>query len=83
MKSLVPAPVQADWLRSADFALSSTRPAGWSCRSRSPAELPRNCEVTECSANPYSRRLAAAAAANASPSVPAKAPSTLAPVPLA
>ena len=43
----------------------STLPVGWSCRSRSPVEVPRNVLVTECSANPYSFRPADGAASNA------------------
>ncbi len=52
VKSRVATPVQADRARSADLAFSSTRPVGWSCRSRSPAEVPRNVLSTWCSANP-------------------------------
>src|SRR6185437_7855657 len=76
VKSRVPAPAQAERARSADFAFSSTFPDGWSCRSRSPLELPRNSDVSECSANPYSFRPPDAAAPNASPSAPAKPRST-------
>ena len=49
-------PVQADRAMSADLAFSSTRPVGWSCRSRSPAEVPRKVLSIWCSANPYSFR---------------------------
>ena len=56
VKSRVATPVQAERAMSADLALSSTRPVGWSCRRRSPAEVPRNVLVSSCSANPYSFR---------------------------
>ena len=72
VKSLVPAPAHADRVRSADFALSSSRPSGWSYRSRTPAEVPRNVEVSPCSAKPYSLRPAPSAARRVSPSSAAK-----------
>ena len=52
VKSRVATPVQAERAMSADLAFSSTRPVGWSCRCRSPAEVPRNVLVSSCSANP-------------------------------
>src|SRR6185369_5935964 len=52
VKSRVDTPVQADRAMSADLAFSSTRPVGWSCRSRSPAEVPRKVLCSWCSANP-------------------------------
>src|ERR1039457_6429076 len=80
VKSRVAAPAHAELARSADFALSSALPVGWSCRSRSPVELPRNADVIECSAKPYSLRPAAAAASKASPSAPTNWPNTPGPV---
>ena len=68
VKSRVAAPVQAERAKSADFAFSSTRPAGWSCRSRSPVEVPRNVLTRSCSANPYSFRPVAWASRSVSPS---------------
>ncbi len=37
-------PAQAERVRSADLALSSSRPSGWSKRRRSPVEVPRKVE---------------------------------------
>ena len=76
VKSRVAAPVQAERVMSPDFAFSSTRPVGWSCRSRSPPEVPRNVLTRLCSANPYSFRSAAAASRSVSPSAAAKSRST-------
>ena len=76
VKSLVPCPAHADRARSADFAFMSTLPVGWSCRSRRPAEVPRNVLVTVCSAKPYSLRPVDCAAANAPPSSSANRPNT-------
>ena len=50
VKSAVPRPVQAEPPGSADLALMSALPVGWSWRSRSPLEVPRNVLVSECSA---------------------------------
>ena len=52
VKSRVATAAQAERAMSADLAFSSTRPVGWSCRSRRPAEVPRNVLVMSCSANP-------------------------------
>src|SRR5512142_2952855 len=52
VKSRVATPVQAERARSADLALSSTRPVGWSCRSRRPDVVPRKVLSIWCSANP-------------------------------
>src|ERR1700691_4679944 len=72
VKSRVAAPAHADRARSADLAFSSSRPDGWSWRSRNPAEVPTNVEVTPCSANPYSFRPAPSASRSVSPSCAAK-----------
>ena len=80
VKSRVATPVQADRAISADLAFSSTRPVGWSCRSRSPAEVPRKVLSIWCSANPYSFRLAPSAARSVCPSAAAKSRSTPIPV---
>ena len=72
VKSRVATPAQAERAMSADLAFSSTRPAGWSYRFRSPAEVPRNVLVSSCSANPYSFRSAASAARSVCPSAAAK-----------
>src|ERR1035437_9557410 len=71
LKSRVPWPAQAERAISADLALRSTFPVGWSCRSRSPVDVPVNVLTTECSANPYSFRPAVPAASSAWPSAPA------------
>ena len=76
VKSRVAAPVQADRVRSADFAFSSTRPVGWSYRRRSPREVPTNVLTRSCSAKPYSFRSAAWAWRSVSPSAAAKSRST-------
>src|SRR6185437_9967221 len=61
VKSRVAWPAQAEPPGSADLALISALPVGWSWRSRSPVEVPRKVLVSECSAYPYSFRPAAAA----------------------
>src|ERR1039458_9358170 len=71
-KSRVAAPAHAERSRSADLAFSSTRPVGWSCRCRTPAEVPRKVLFSSCSANPYSFLPAAWAARKVSPSAAAK-----------
>src|ERR1035441_10356989 len=69
-KSRVAAPAHAERSRSADLAFSSTRPVGWSCRCRTPAEVPRKGLFSSCSANPCSFLPSAGAAPNGSPFPP-------------
>ena len=77
VKSRVEAPAQVDSRRASAFAVSSTRPVGWSCRSRSPDDDPTKVLTSWCSANPNSSRPAARDRSNASPSAGANVASTL------
>ncbi len=76
MKSRVARPAHADRLRSGDLAFSSSVPLGWSCRSRSPVDVPTYVEVSSWLAKPYSSRPPARARANASPRAGAKSANT-------
>jgi hypothetical protein len=77
VKSRVPTPDHTERAKSGDLPLSSTRPEGWSCRSRSPVEVPRYVVAIECSAKPNSSSLRSRASPKASPSAGAKSPNTL------
>ncbi len=76
LKSRVARPAQAERVRSGDLAFSSSVPVGWSCRRRSPVEVPRYVDTSSWLAKPYSSRPPARARANASPSAGAKSANT-------
>ncbi len=76
LKSRVERPAHADLVRSGDLALSSSVPFGWSCRSRSPVDVPTYVDTSSWLAKPYSSRPPARARAKASPSAGAKSANT-------
>src|SRR4051794_1011242 len=76
VKSRVPVPAHTERPKSGLLPLSSTRPVGWSWRSRRPVEVPRYVVAMECSAKPNSSSSRSRAAPNASPSAGANSRKT-------
>ena len=76
LKSRVLCPTQDERDQSAVLPVTSIRPVGWACLTRTPVEVPRYVVCSWCSAKPNSSRPAARASRNTSPSVEASSPKT-------